>query len=54
MAENTCFQKALANFTAEFAYVGAVKHLHDLGMPPEKIREGVMKLGKLIEKKLSK
>ena len=39
MAENTCFQKALANFTAEFAYVGAVKHLHDLGMPPEKIRE---------------
>ena len=39
MAENTCFQKALANFTAEFAYVGAVKHLHDLGLPPEKIRE---------------
>ena len=39
MEENTYFQKALANFTAEFAYVGAVKHLHDLGLAPEEIQK---------------
>lgn len=39
MAENRHFQEALANFTADFAYVGAVKHLYDLGYSAENIQK---------------
>lgn len=41
MEENQYFQKALSNFTAEYAYAGAVRHLYDLGYSPEKIKEQV-------------
>ncbi|MCF0131780.1 MAG: hypothetical protein HUJ71_08610 [Pseudobutyrivibrio sp.] len=33
------FQEALSNFTADVAYVKAVRHLHDLGLPPEEIQK---------------
>jgi len=39
MAENKYFQEALANFTADFAYAGAVKHLHDIGYSTEEIQK---------------
>ncbi len=41
MEENKYFQKALSNFTAEFAYAGAVRHLHELGYSAEKIKEKI-------------
>lgn len=41
MEQGKYFREALENMTAGFAYVGAVRHLHDLGMKPEKIRENL-------------
>ncbi len=41
MEDNRYFQQALSNFTTEYAYAGAVRHLHDLGYPPEKIKEQI-------------
>lgn len=39
MAENQYFNKALSNFTKEYAYAAAVRHLHDLGMSPGVIQQ---------------
>lgn len=37
--ENKFFTQALSNFTSDVAYVGAVRHLHDLGFPIEAIAD---------------
>lgn len=39
MAEGRFFREALAGFVSETAYVGAVRHLHDLGYTVEQIRK---------------
>lgn len=42
MAEGRYFQEALANFTSEAAYAGAVRHLYDLGYSVEQIKENLL------------
>lgn len=42
MAEGRYFQEALANFTSEAAYVGAVRHLCALGYSAEQIKENLL------------
>lgn len=42
MAEGRYFQEALANFTSEAAYAGAVRHLYDMGYSVEQIRKNLL------------
>ncbi len=41
MEENRYFREALAGFTTEVAYAGAVRHLHNLGYSAEEIRKQI-------------
>ncbi|MDO5146954.1 MAG: hypothetical protein Q4D60_08115 [Eubacteriales bacterium] len=41
MKKNSYFQDALAAMAADFAYVGAVRHLHDVGMSAEEIKRNL-------------
>lgn len=42
MEEGKYFKEALASMTANIAYVGAVRHLYDLGMNPEEIQKNMI------------
>lgn len=42
MPEGRYFKDALANFTSEAAYGGAVRHLYDMGYSAEQIREKLL------------
>ncbi len=42
MPEGKYFREALASFTSEAAYAGAVRHLHDLGYSAGQIRERLL------------
>lgn len=56
MEEGKYFKEALASMTANIAYVGAVRHLYDLGMKPEEIHKNmtypvsIEKIEKVIQK----
>lgn len=41
MEDGKYFREALASMTANIAYVGAVRHLYDLGMKPEEIQKKI-------------
>lgn len=42
MPEGRYFKEALADFTSEAAYGGAVRHLYDLGYSVEQIKENLL------------
>lgn len=42
MDDQKYFREALASFTADMAYVRAVKHLHDNGLTPKEIKKNLL------------
>lgn len=42
MDDQKYFREALASFTADMAYVRAVKHLYDNGLTPKEIKKNLL------------
>ncbi len=55
MSENKFFQESLSNVISESAYAGAVRHLYELGYPPQRIQQEILypvsleKINRIIE-----
>lgn len=41
-SQKSYFQEAVSNFTADVAYIGAVRHLYDLGLSVSQIKEQIL------------